>query len=192
MLPNFIGAIMQVPPAFSAIKIDGERAYDLARAGETVTLEARPVVVESFTLIKHGAEQSRFEVACQKGTYVRSLARDLAEALGTKGHVVALDRAAVGGFSSAQAVTIEAIEAVSAEARDALLLPVSAGLSAIPELRLSAEQALAIRHGNPILLIGANAPIELAEAWVSCRGEAIATGFVEGGRFQPRRVLLPS
>src|SRR5665213_1085506 len=98
LLPRFTGEIMQTPPAFSAIKIDGERAYDLARAGETVVLEPRPVTIESFVLTAHDADSSTFEVACQKGTYVRALARDLALALGTHAHVIKLHRAAVGPF----------------------------------------------------------------------------------------------
>ena len=88
LLPRFTGEIMQTPPAFSAIKIDGERAYDLARAGEVVDLAPRPVIFESFQLNGHDGERSSFEVACQKGTYVRALARDLALRLRTRGHVV--------------------------------------------------------------------------------------------------------
>ncbi len=96
LLPLFTGEIMQTPPAFSAIKVDGERAYDLARAGKTVELTPRPVVIDRFTLLGCDGDRASFEVACQKGTYVRALARDLGRALGTRGHVVRLHRAAVG------------------------------------------------------------------------------------------------
>jgi tRNA pseudouridine55 synthase len=175
LLPNFTGDILQTPPAFSAIKIDGERAYDLARAGEVVVLEPRGVTIESFVLVAHSPEQSSFEVACQKGTYVRALARDLAEALGTKGHVIKLHRAAVGPFTDAISIDLAALESADQAARDAMLRPVAAALSAVPEIRLAA-----------------GAPIELDEAWASFRGQAIAVGYVEFGQFKPRRVILGS
>ena len=188
MLPRFIGEIMQTPPAFSAIKIDGERAYDLARAGETVALQPRPVFIDSLTLVRHGTESSDFEMRCEKGTYVRSLARDLARNLGSFGHVSRLHRCAVGGFTDARAVTLAQLEAASD--RDSLLLPVSAGFGELPEMRVTAEQAAAIRHGNPVLLTGAGAPIFLEAAWASHAGAAVAMGRVEAGHFRPVRVIL--
>jgi tRNA pseudouridine55 synthase len=190
LLPRFTGEIMQTPPAFSAIKVSGERAYDLARAGEAVALEPRPVVIESFTLTAHDAESATFEVACQKGTYVRALARDLALALGTRGHVSKLHRAAVGPFTDAQSVTLAALEATPPEERHKLLQPVAAALAGVPELKLSPAEASVIRNGNPVLLTGAGAPIEIDEAWVSCRGQAIAIGYVAQGQFRPSRVIL--
>ncbi|HEY0919642.1 tRNA pseudouridine(55) synthase TruB [Devosia sp.] len=190
LLPRFTGAILQRPPAFSAIKVDGERAYDLARAGEAVVLAPRPVFVERLALLRHGPDESDFEMACEKGTYVRALARDLAEALGTRGHVTRLHRAAVGPFSDEDAVSLAALEAAALPARDGLLLPVAAGLAGLPELRLTPDQASAIRHGNPVLLTGAGAPLQLDAAWASCAGEAVALGAVEYGQFKPRRVLL--
>jgi tRNA pseudouridine55 synthase len=188
LLPRFTGEIMQTPPAFSAIKVDGERAYDRARAGEILVMQPRRVVIEQLTLLRHGNDTSDFEMTCEKGTYVRALARDLAEALDTRGHVTRLHRAAVGAF--ADAVGLEALEAASPEERDALLLPVSAGLAGLPELRMSPDQATAIRHGNPVLLSGAGAPLNLPDAWASCGGDAIAMGTVEFGQFKPRRVLV--
>ena len=187
-LGDFTGEIMQTPPAFSAIKVDGERAYDLARAGETVVLQPRPVFIESLKLLVHGEKTSDFEMTCEKGTYVRALARDLAEKLGTYGHVSRLHRAAVGSFSDARAVTLEALEA--ATDRDALLLSVSAGLALLPELRMDPTQAAAIRHGNAVLLTGANAPLWLEAAWASFAGKALALGKVEAGQFKPDRVIL--
>lgn len=189
-LPAFTGEIEQVPPAFSAIKIKGERAYDLARAGEQVEIPARSVVIDRFELTEHGTEQSVFEVACAKGTYVRALARDLAAKLGTCGHVAALHRVAVGPFSDENAVMLDAFEAAAPEARDAMLLPVRAGLWDLPEIALDARQAAAVRHGNPVLLTGAGAPIALDRAWASHQGAAVATGYVEKGQFQPHRVIL--
>jgi len=190
VLPRFTGTIMQRPPAFSAIKVDGERAYDLARAGEVVELAARPIDVDAIALVEHGTDASVLEVTCGKGTYVRALARDIAEALGTVGHVTNLHRAAVGPFSDADAVTIEALEAAEPGAeRDGLIAPVDAGLGDLPEIRLDAGQANAISHGNAILLTGASAPARLDECWVSFKGKVLATGSVEFGQFKPRRVF---
>jgi len=186
-LKDFTGEIMQRPPAFSAIRVEGERAYDIARAGGEVALAPRPVVIEALQLLSHSEETSEFEMACEKGTYVRALARDLAEALGTRGHVASLRRTAVGAFTEARSVTIEALEA--AADRDALLLSVAAGLSTLPEVRLSPEQAGALRQGKAVLLTGARAPIALENAWASLAGEPIALGVVEQGHFKPRRVL---
>jgi tRNA pseudouridine55 synthase len=189
VLPRFTGSIAQVPPAFSAIKVEGERAYDIARAGEAVTLAARPVEIDSLALVAHASTESRFEVVCSKGTYVRSLARDIAETLGTRGHVGALHRAAVGDFHDEDAVTVDELEALSLEARDALLKPIAAGLGGLVEVRVRQDQATAIRNGNPVLLTGAAAPVALDEAWASYAGEAIATGSVERGQFKPKRVF---
>lgn len=192
-LPRFTGLISQVPPAFSAIKVKGERAYDLARAGEDVVLPPRDVQIDEFVLTAHSGERSTFEVRCAKGTYVRALARDLAHALGTEGHVGALHRARVGPFTDAVAVSLADIEAIEDEAgRRRLLLPVAAGLSGLDEIRLDARQAAMIRRGNPVLLTGADAPVALDEAWASHKGEALAVGRVEMGQFKPGRVILPA
>ena len=190
VLPRFTGLITQIPPAFSAIRIGGERAYDLARAGETPQMPPREVEIETIEILSHGLERSRLAVTCAKGTYVRALARDIAEALGTKGHVGALHRARVGEFSDEMAVSLESIEALEGVARDQFLLPVAAGLFDLPEIRLDERQAATIRLGNPVLLTGRDAPVALDEAWASCRGEAVAVGFVEKGQFKPRRVIL--
>lgn len=189
VLPSFTGTILQRPPIFSALKIDGERAYDLARAGETVELAPREIDVDGIVLVSHGTEQSVLEVTCGKGTYVRSLARDIAEALGTRGHVSMLHRAAVGPFTDADALTIEQLEALDISERDGLLKSVSAGFTDLPEIRLDAQQATAVRHGNAVLLTGAGSPVSLDECWVSFKGEVLATGWVEFGQFKCRRVF---
>lgn len=186
-LPRFTGTILQTPPAFSAIKVDGERAYDLARAGEAVELAPREVHIDALSLVSHDGDSSALEMRCEKGTYVRALARDLARYLGTRGHVAKLHRAQVGPFDEARAITLAQIEAVAD--RDALLLPVSAGLALLPEVRLTPEQAQTIRHGNPVLLTGARAPVALETAWASCAGAAVALGRVEMGQFKPQRVI---
>jgi tRNA pseudouridine55 synthase len=187
LLPRFIGTIMQRPPAFSAIKVDGERAYDLARAGEEVVLAERPVTIGELTLLSHGVERSSFEMACEKGTYVRALARDLAEALGTRAHVTMLRRTAVAGFTEADAVALDALEA--AEGRDALLRPLAVALAHLPQVPVSAEEAGLIRNGGAVLLRGAMAPVSLPQAWASLNGTALAIGRVAAGHFEPSRVL---
>jgi tRNA pseudouridine55 synthase len=188
VLPAFTGTISQIPPAFSAIKVQGERAYDLARAGEVVTLAPREITVESLRLVSHAPERSELEAICGKGTYVRALARDIGRALGTRGHVGMLRRAAVGPFGEAAAVTLAALEA--AADRDTLLLPLGAGLAGLRELRLDPTQAAAVRHGNAVLLTGAGAPIALDLAWASQGGRPLALGRVAAGQFHPQRVLL--
>jgi tRNA pseudouridine55 synthase len=187
MLPRFIGTTMQKPPAFSAIKVAGERAYDLARAGEIVDLAPRPVTISELVLLEHTTERSTFAMACEKGTYVRSLARDLAEALGTRGHVTMLRRTEVAGFTEADAVLVDTVEA--APDRDLLLKPAAIALQHLPELRVGAEEAALIRNGNPVLLRGTLAPIELPEAWASLAGAVVAIGAVRAGHFHPARVL---
>jgi tRNA pseudouridine55 synthase len=189
VLPQFTGTIWQRPPIFSALKVDGERAYDLARAGEAVELQPRQIDVEHIALVEHGSEQSVLEVTCGKGTYVRSLARDIAEALGTRGHVSMLHRAAVGPFHDEDALTIDQLEALPLDERDALLKPVASGFADLPEIRLDPQQATAVRHGNAVLLTGAGSPVSLDECWVSFKGEVLATGWVEFGQFKCRRVF---
>ncbi|GLQ11391.1 tRNA pseudouridine synthase B [Devosia yakushimensis] len=189
VLPRFTGTILQRPPIYSALKIDGERAYDLARAGESVELAPREIDVDAIELLSHGTEKSVLEVTCGKGTYVRSLARDIAEALGTRGHVSMLHRGAVGPFNDTDALTIEQLEALDISERDALLKSVSAGFTDLPEIRLDAQQATAVRHGNAVLLTGAGSPVSLDECWVSFKGEVLATGWVEFGQFKCRRVF---
>ncbi len=189
-LPAFTGEITQVPPAFSAIRIGGERAYDLARAGHDVAVPPRQVHIERFELLEHGAQKSVFEVECAKGTYVRSLARDLAARLGTCGHVGALHRSRVGQFSDADAVQLADFENADMKRREEMLLPVAAGLADLPEVPLDARQAATLRFGNPVLLTGAGAPVALEEAWASHKGAAVAIGYVEQGQFKPSRIIL--
>ena len=189
VLPSFIGAIAQVPPQFSALKIDGERAYDLARAGESVLLAPRIVDIDSLKIVSHSATETVLDAACGKGTYVRSLARDIAEALGTRGHVGQLERCAVGAFTLARAISVAELEALDRDGRDSKLLPVAAGLADWPELRLSPHEAQTLRFGNPVLLTGAGAPLAMDFAWASCKGMAVALGSVEFGQFKPSRVF---
>ncbi len=192
VLPRFTGMITQIPPAYSAIKIKGERAYDLARAGQKPQMPPREVEIDALEILDHTPETSRLAVTCSKGTYVRALARDIAEALGTRGHVGSLHRAQVGAFTDADAIDLATLEQVDQAGRDIRLLPVAAGLGEVPEIRVDARQATTIRLGNPVLLTGRDAPVALEEAWASVKGEAVAVGIVEHGQFKPRRVILPS
>lgn len=154
-LPAFIGEIEQIPPAFSAIKVDGERAYDLARAGEDVVLEARTVVIhEARVTAMPDADHTEIEITCGKGTYVRALVRDLAAALGAHGHVAALRRTRVGPFDERDAVTLEKLEQLCDRgAALEALTPVETALDDIPALALTQEEAFRLTQGRPIVLL---------------------------------------
>jgi tRNA pseudouridine55 synthase len=153
-LPAFIGDITQVPPAYSAIKVDGKRAYDLARAGRQVKLKGRTVTIENIELLDASSEdEARFFVHCGKGTYIRSLARDLAKALGTVGHVTFLRRTRVGPFSLNSSISLKSLEepSMTTPARDRVLSLMTA-LADIPALALNESEADKIRHGMAIHL----------------------------------------
>jgi tRNA pseudouridine55 synthase len=152
-LPRFTGEILQKPPAFSAIKINGERAYDLARAGEAPEMKERPVTIFALELLQNGSKEASFRVKCGKGTYVRSLARDLSLFLGTYGYVTQLRRLAVGSFGIENAISLEKLEELShkGDAQKALL-PLAAALDDIPGLQLTASEAQALRQGMGLLI----------------------------------------
>lgn len=153
-LEAFVGDIEQVPPQFSAIKVDGERAYDLARAGETVELKARPIRIDGLTLVDApSSDLCVIEMRCGKGAYVRALARDLATALGAEGHVAALRRMQVGPFTAAEAVTLDALkDLVHRNAALEALKPVETALDDIPALAVTEDEAFQLRQGRPIVL----------------------------------------
>jgi tRNA pseudouridine55 synthase len=155
VLDRFIGDIEQVPPAFSAIKVDGERAYDLARAGEEVELKARTVTVHSLTIVEvPNAEHITLEMFCGKGTYVRALCRDLAAALGAEAHVSYLRRTRVGPFSEENAITLEKLEElVHRGAHQEALLPVATALDDIPVLAVTEEEAFRLSQGRGVVLL---------------------------------------
>lgn len=192
-LGAFTGEIMQRPPAFSAIKIGGERAYDLAREGAAVELEARPVSVHRLDLVEMpDADHAVFEAECGKGTYVRSIARDLGRVLGCLGHVVALRRRVVGPFDETRSVTIEELivarEEGTASSLDRFLLPIGIALGDLPELAFQQADAGRIRRGQSVILRGRDAPLS-GPAHATFAGESIAVGDVEKGEFHPRRVF---
>jgi len=157
VLPRFTGPIEQVPPAYSALKIDGERAYDLARAGEEVVLASRSVTIHSLTIAAVNADSVTLTAHVSKGTYIRSLARDLAHALGTVGHVTMLRRTRAGPFTLEQAISLDKLgEAAKGRTLEDILLPLRAGLDDIPALSLTPDQAGLLRQGRVLAGIAAD------------------------------------
>ena len=186
---------MQAPPAFSAIKVDGERAYDLARAGEAVELAERPILIEALRLVEMpDPDHATFEVTCGKGTYIRSLARDMARALGSAAHVSMLRRVAVGPFGEAHMISLEKLEELSHKAPGGnamigALLPIETVLDGIPALAIEEEQARRLKLGQPVLLRGANAPIAEDAVLVTCGGKPVGIGTVGQGTLKPKRLF---
>lgn len=200
ILPRFTGEIEQVPPKFSAIKIDGERAYDLARDGHEVEMPVRQVTINSLTFIdRPGRDHAVFEVVCGAGTYVRSLARDMARALGTRGHVSVLRRTAAGPFRADQAILLDDLDARSITERQAAAVhPLMAALDDIPALPLTQRQAQQLRLGQTIRFLSrqdaarltriARIPSDSAILAV-CQGVPVALVTREGAAIKPQRVL---
>ena len=189
-LMGFEGDIMQVPPKYSAVKIDGERAYALARAGEDVEIAARPLYVENLTLLERpDADHVVLEMECGKGGYVRSIARDLGEALGCLGHVVSLRRIWSGPFELEDGVTLDEIEELAKSPEiDDLLLPLEAGLTDLPEVPATAEGAARMKNGNPGMVIASD--VEYGDlAWASYQGQPVAVGTYRAGELHPSRVF---
>jgi tRNA pseudouridine55 synthase len=163
VLPRFTGSIRQVPPAFSALKVDGKRAYDLARAGEDVELEPRNVTIHQLDLIDYSANEATLSATVSKGTYIRSLARDIAQALGTVGHVTMLRRTKAGPFTLKQAISLDFLQdAAKARQLTRTVLPLEAGLDDIPALPVTPEQAQLLRHGQLLFGIPAMPGLQLA------------------------------
>jgi tRNA pseudouridine55 synthase len=196
LLPRFTGTIAQVPPRFSAIKIDGERAYDLARDGEVVELEARPVEIGRLDLTGlPDANHAVFEAECGKGTYVRALARDMGRILGSFGHVCALRRTAVGPFGAEDMISLAPLEALwhraaagEASFADALK-PVETALADIPALAVSRADAARLQRGQAVLLRGRDAPIIRGAVYVTASGQLVALAEVDHGEIVPKRVF---
>ena len=152
VLPRFTGPITQIPPQYSALKVDGQRAYALARAGETVTLAARQLIIHSLTLTAVTPDSASFSTRVSKGTYIRSLARDIADALGTVGHVTLLRRTLSGPFTLDRAISLDKLgELVQGDALEQALLPLMAGLDDIPALAITPDEAAALQQGRRLL-----------------------------------------
>ncbi|MGV8997541.1 MAG: tRNA pseudouridine(55) synthase TruB [Parvibaculaceae bacterium] len=193
-LKAFVGVISQVPPAYSAIKVDGERAYDLARAGEVVELKAREITIHNAKVLGLEGAAAEIEISCSKGTYVRSLARDLALSLGTVGHVTALRRIAHGPFSEAQAIPLDKLMALGhiPPAPDALwahLKPLETALDDIPVLALSEDDAARLKQGQGVLLRGRDAPIFTGQVLATHKGNPVALTEYISGELRPVRVF---
>jgi tRNA pseudouridine55 synthase len=193
-LADFVGVIEQIPPQFAAVKVEGERAYDLARRGEAVQLAARAVEVDRFVLVEQAdPDHATFEVVCGRGTYVRALIRDLGEGLGCLGHVVALRRLQAGPFAVEDALSLAALEQLLAD--DALpqaLLPVGAALGELPALALTEPQADRLRAGQTIrvapgLVVGEAGDDATVRA--TAAGQVVALARLQGAELSPVRVF---
>jgi tRNA pseudouridine55 synthase len=196
LLPRFTGTIEQVPPRFSAVKIDGERAYDLARDGETVELAPRAVVIHRLELVEiPDPDHAVLAAECGKGTYVRALARDLGRLLGTLGYVSALRRSRVGPFGEADMIPLEQVEALCHRAAAGegyladTLLPIETALDDIPALAVSPADAARLARGQAALLRGRDASIIRGMVQVASSGQLLAIAEVERGEIVPRRVF---
>ena len=191
-LDRFRGQIMQRPPRYSAVKIAGKRASSLAAAGESPSLAERPLAVHRLELLertdRHLAE---FEMECGKGGYVRSIARDLGEALGCKSHVVWLRRTSTGPFTACESLTLEDLRVMQHDERLRRLHPLEFGLGTLPRIDCTPDEAVAIRNGGKIAATVSTSSEDPSErTWVACQGKAVAMGEVNDGRFQPRRVFV--
>ncbi len=190
-LPQFTGDIMQVPPQFSAVKIDGQRAYKLARAGEDIEIKARPLWVEELEMVERpDADHVVLEMICGKGGYVRSIARDLGEVLGCHAHVKTLHRVWSGPFEAEDGISIETVDKLAKTGElDDFLHPLETGLDDLPELHCTPESAVKLRNGNPGMVLASN--LEYGdEAWASLDGQAVAVGVYKSGELHPKRVFV--
>jgi len=196
VLPSFTGVIEQVPPRYSAIKVEGERAYDLARDGEAVELAARPVEISRLDLVSSSdRDHAALEAECGKGTYVRALARDIGRLLGCFGHVSALRRVAVGPFGEKTMISLAELEAVchraaagEANLADALM-PVETALDDIPALAVSRADAARLQRGQAVILRGRDAPLFRGPVYVTVAGQLLALAEVDHGEIVPKRVF---
>jgi tRNA pseudouridine55 synthase len=196
LLPSYTGLIQQIPPRYSAIKIEGERAYDLARDGEQVELAPRPVEISRLELVDiPDPDHAVLEAECGKGTYVRSLARDLGRALGCFGHVSALRRAAVGSFGEETMILLEQLEALCHRAASGegsladALMPVETALDDIPALAVSWADAARLQRGQAVLLRGRDAPNFRGTVYVTVSGQLLALAELDRGEIVPKRVF---
>jgi tRNA pseudouridine55 synthase len=194
VLGRFCGTVSQVPPQYSAIKVDGERAYDLARSGAGAELKARDVIIEALDLVERAdADHATFEMRCGKGTYVRAVARDMGRALGCFGHVVALRRTRVGPWGECDTITLEKLQSfghsAAAEEANAYIRPVATVLDDIPALAVSGADALRMKRGQPVLLRGRDAPLLHGIVFVECCGVPVALADVRQGALHPKRVF---
>ena len=189
-LGQFVGDIEQVPPQFSAVKIDGQRAYKMARSGEEMELAARPLWVEELVLTdRPDADHATLEMTCGKGGYVRSIARDLGAALGCHAHVLNLRRIWSGPFDASEGLSMEEVEELAhTPDLDAHIQPLELGLADLPEVKCTAEGATRLKNGNPGMVFAADAEYG-DECWASFEGKAVAVGVYKAGELHPSRVF---
>jgi len=195
ILSDYTGEIEQIPPAFSAVKINGERAYKLAREGEKVDIAPRIVEVYSLDIVEHlGNQATVFRAECGKGTYVRAIARDMGRDLGCYGHISELRRISVGPFDEEDLIPLDELIELEDDlnALDGEVHATGIALEELPEIAVSISQVNRIRSGNPVLLRGRDALTFAEEAIVTCGDELVALGYVEKGSFNPRRVFKDS
>jgi tRNA pseudouridine55 synthase len=195
VLADFRGTIRQTPPTYSALKVAGERAYDLARAGKAPELDARQVIVERLELLDiPDPDHASLEADCGKGTYVRSLARDIGRVLGCLGHLAALRRTAVGPFQEGDMIPLDKLASLCHKApgeiaKTGFLRPLETVLDGIPALAVSGEQAHRLRLGQSVLLRGANAPVAADAVLVTTGGRPVGLASIEQGSLKPRRLF---
>ncbi len=195
ILDHYRGEIEQTPPAYSAIKIDGQRAYDLSRSGEAVNLQSRRVRIHEIEILEGGEEGcSRFEVECGKGTYIRALARDMGRELGCFGHVSALRRTQVYPYTESAMISLDKLEELRHKDVDQqelikFLHPVETALDDIPALAIGEMDAASLRNGQAVLVRGRDAPVLSGTAYATYRGNLVALGEVRGGQLHPKRVF---
>lgn len=202
ILPALHGDVEQTPPQFSAIKIDGERAYDLARNGETVNIKSRQVYIESLEIVDHTPEKTAFRCVCGKGTYVRSLARDMGVKLGCFGYISLLERAAVGPFTLKTAIKLDIFQNMDDKpATEQVLLPLQTALDDIPVLALREQEAARLKNGNALSFVSKPDLDRMADAGIDWNGRNIVTALatydkkaiaiveVEGVELHPIRIF---
>jgi len=206
ILPDFIGDIQQIPPQFSAVKIDGERAYDMARDGEKVEIKSREVHIEKFEILEHEADTTTFTCTCGKGTYIRSLARDMGVKLGCFGYISMLERTQVGGFTLDTAISLDFFQqmidnADQVKTLEDIVLPLSTVLDDIPALALKDKEAIKVKNGNPLSFMSRPDLARLEQigidwkadgstiALATYEGTAMAMIDVNGAKLQPIKVF---
>jgi tRNA pseudouridine55 synthase len=195
ILNQFIGEITQVPPAYSAIKIDGERAYDLARAGEVLVMQPRQVLIEELRLLDaSNPDYADFETVCGKGTYIRALARDIGRKLGCLGHLILLRRTQVGAFTEKDMISLDMLEELSHKpahegALQGALRSIVTVLDGIPALAVMDQDAARLRQGQSVLLRGANAPVSCEAVLVNHDGRPLGICEISQGSLKTKRLF---
>jgi tRNA pseudouridine55 synthase len=195
ILNQFLGEITQVPPAYSAIKIDGERAYDLARAGEAPVMQPRQVLIEALRLLDaSNPEYADFETVCGKGTYIRALARDIGRKLGCLGHLILLRRTQVGSFTENDMISLETLEELRHKpphegALQGALSSIVTVLDGIPALAVMDQDAAKLRQGQSVLLRGAKAPVSCDAVLVNHDGRPLGICEISQGSLKTKRLF---